>query len=705
MLTNETNQKIARAEGVLTKKEDLAKEKTELEVSTKSAESELENLKKTVEEAEASLLVLTQKKKEFETATKTLESLHSKENNLTRLIERLENDLENSQKAAVAVEENKQGFETFQRSVEDIKRLQTKIGERKNSQQRKTEVEKQKLKLDAQLSALQKQEKEFNEKKSKLEELAPMAQKQNVIEQKISGLEKQIASLEVDSKRFIVVKESLEKLRGRYQNNEKALSQLTELKPLAEKLPTIRESEQRITREAEKLRARLESDREFRSQIKDGMCPIFRDACRNLKDGQTLDRFLNEKFESIENKLTDLKSEEQGLRKEFEEATKAKDKTAGIPTLKKRKAEITEDGKKLRAEKESLEKRLADESQLRKDLQTNKKELSDLNDPGATERILRKDLDRLRIGLDEMSAKTEHLKQLDGELQKLDKTIEAFGDLDGEQAKLTKLRDENESNYKNYLKNESLASRLEKTKQELETTKKELADVVSEKQKSESSMKTLSDGFDLERYEKESNALQTNKASLVRQETEQKHRLSRLSSIERDFEALKETEENLKLDRKEKERLESLSASVKFIRTTLQQAAPQVAKNYVYHVSVEANRFFREISGEVESTLRWTDDYAIELEEQGFTRPFVSLSGGEQMSAALAVRLSLLRQLSDVRIAFFDEPTTNMDVERRERLAEQISRITESQTFDQMFVISHDDTFENYVDHVIEVGE
>jgi exonuclease SbcC len=91
------------------------------------------------------------------------------------------------------------------------------------------------------------------------------------------------------------------------------------------------------------------------------------------------------------------------------------------------------------------------------------------------------------------------------------------------------------------------------------------------------------------------------------------------------------------------------------------------------------------------------------LEEHGYERPFVNLSGGEQMAAALSVRLALLKQLSDIRLAFFDEPTTNMDAERRERLAEQISRITEKQTFDQLFVISHDDTFEGYVDNVVSV--
>ena len=111
---------------------------------------------------------------------------------------------------------------------------------------------------------------------------------------------------------------------------------------------------------------------------------------------------------------------------------------------------------------------------------------------------------------------------------------------------------------------------------------------------------------------------------------------------------------------------------------------------------------YREICGHTDQTLNWSVDYGISLEEEGYDRPFGNLSGGEQMAAALSVRLAILKQLSDIRLAFFDEPTTNMDAVRRENLAQQISQI---KNFDQLFVISHDDTFEGYVDNVITVGE
>ena len=70
------------------------------------------------------------------------------------------------------------------------------------------------------------------------------------------------------------------------------------------------------------------------------------------------------------------------------------------------------------------------------------------------------------------------------------------------------------------------------------------------------------------------------------------------------------------------------------------------------------------------------------------------------MGAALALRLALLRKLSSIDIVFLDEPTAHLDPERRESLAE---RITQVRGFSQLFVISHDDTFERVAQRFIRV--
>ncbi|HYM00862.1 MAG TPA: AAA family ATPase, partial [Blastocatellia bacterium] len=129
---------------------------------------------------------------------------------------------------------------------------------------------------------------------------------------------------------------------------------------------------------------------------------------------------------------------------------------------------------------------------------------------------------------------------------------------------------------------------------------------------------------------------------------------------------------------------------------------PFITEAHLSSISIDANQLYRDITGNQMVTLRWDSGYEIVLEEDGYERAFASLSGGEQMVAALAVRLALLRELSEVRIAFFDEPTSSVDEQRRRNLAEQIGRIKD---FDQLFVITHDDAFEGFTDHVISLGQ
>jgi len=149
---------------------------------------------------------------------------------------------------------------------------------------------------------------------------------------------------------------------------------------------------------------------------------------------------------------------------------------------------------------------------------------------------------------------------------------------------------------------------------------------------------------------------------------------------------------------KEKRTLEDLQKMVEQFRKLIRDAAPQVLKAMLNDISSEANRIFGEIMGDRSAQLSWDTDYEVTLRRQGVNRSFAQLSGGEQMSAALAVRLALLKKLSTLNVAFFDEPTQNMDELRRSNLAEQIRRV---RGFDQLIVISHDDTFEQSLDSLV----
>lgn len=174
--------------------------------------------------------------------------------------------------------------------------------------------------------------------------------------------------------------------------------------------------------------------------------------------------------------------------------------------------------------------------------------------------------------------------------------------------------------------------------------------------------------------------------------------------------SLKETEEKLKtiyekvadLDEHNATyaHLQKVKDTLGFLRQAIRDAGPEITKMIVAAVSISADRLFSEIMQDPAAHLVWTEDYDIIISDGDQERHFNQLSGGEQMSAALSVRMALLKEISSIDIAFFDEPTVNLDAQRRESLAEQILGV---RGFTQLFVISHDDSFEYGTDNVVKV--
>ena len=183
------------------------------------------------------------------------------------------------------------------------------------------------------------------------------------------------------------------------------------------------------------------------------------------------------------------------------------------------------------------------------------------------------------------------------------------------------------------------------------------------------------------------------------------------------MEAEKQKNKNLQKTAKELTQMESIIIKIKenqrnlekekdflsfsnFIRDTIKSSSEFVINEFIGEISNEANNIYCEIMDDHSASLRWANDYDIKIASGGEICTFKQLSGGERMSAALSVRLALLKSLSNCDFVFLDEPTQNMDEIRRENLSEQITKI---KGFKQVFVISHDDTFNEKYAHVIKV--
>jgi len=206
--------------------------------------------------------------------------------------------------------------------------------------------------------------------------------------------------------------------------------------------------------------------------------------------------------------------------------------------------------------------------------------------------------------------------------------------------------------------------------------------------------------YDAQAHTETRNEVERLSATLTECETRLQERMTQRRETEKEISGLRQ----LALDRDAKKRdlslLDQHLEIVQTVRDLLRQAGPLVTRELVGHVSQEAARLYSEMMGDLRCRLEWTETYEIRLAVGSNTRAFNQLSGGEQMIAALAVRLALLRRLTALDIAFFDEPTAHLDPERRERMVEQIQAIS---GFRQLFVISHDEAFEQVAHHSLRI--
>ena len=185
------------------------------------------------------------------------------------------------------------------------------------------------------------------------------------------------------------------------------------------------------------------------------------------------------------------------------------------------------------------------------------------------------------------------------------------------------------------------------------------------------------------------------------------------NEIQREREIAKEVSEKKTLleEKKDLERkLEVENTSLQlmeYIRRIYKEVPRYLRKKLLSHITKEANRQFHQLMGDNTMDIVWEsgeesekDAYEIFMKKGREVTEFKLLSGGQKMAAALAIRLALIRYISGLWVAFFDEPTHNLDEERRNNLARAFSKIT---GFEQLFVISHDETFNSLIENSIRI--
>lgn len=327
-------------------------------------------------------------------------------------------------------------------------------------------------------------------------------------------------------------------------------------------------------------------------------------------------------------------------------------------------------------------------------------QLSLLGNPRATFESLNRQIARESQLRSDLNQELQRYQKLTNETSDLKLQLENWSDLDKELAEINVLLAETRNDYNVFIVNESLATQLPSLESQFEKICLETKDIKDQQEQLEAEYIAVSKKYSHEEHSQKRLLINELIHKVARLESELKYTEVQQQELHTQLEQLTEVKQRQADKMAERNKLDELHELADFIRDCLRKAGPHITEAYLHTVSLEANQLYREISGNSLVSLRWELDYDIVIEEEGRDRPFHNLSGGEQMAAALSVRLALLKEFSELRFAFFDEPTTNMDEERRRNLAQQIGRIKD---FEQLFIVTHDDSFEGFTDNIIQL--
>ncbi|ESA37529.1 smc domain-containing protein [Leptolyngbya sp. Heron Island J] len=586
----------------------------------------------------------------------------------------------------------------------------------------------------ATLAGLQVKLEQHSRFQSQLESLAPQCQQQDRLESERQVLlEKQqaLAKLQLRSQSL---HERLARQQQDIQQAERELRALDVLEDTVKMIPDLEQQQQRWQQQLSRIAAAQQFEIELRQlvthhrtqsasyaqqtvaaitaldELQQSLSLLSQDVVEQLKTaiatGQNLSQTTLSALESILTDLTEqvdteqlnrnLKSGQIQLNKAYGDQAQLNNRAR----LQQKHTKLIGQQQQLQADIAELEQQLTQAEHLARRLSTVEKTIATLSDPKGRRHVLQEQIQTMvNVEADYERLQT-HRQTLEASLAQLTEQIADFADLDQAITQQQQQRQEYQPGYLLYIQHEKDAQSLERLNTDVAAANQVVVDLTQQLTTLTSELQQLSADFDPatlqqleQRYAEVKSQCDRITGSLPQQRKLQTELIGQLDSLRQ----IAAKQDQAQLDLKQKERVKRF---INFARKAYKAAGPRITERYVHGISQEADRLFRELLNRPNVALEWTRDYEILVQEGGNTRRFINLSGGEQMCAALAVRLALLKVLADIDIAFFDEPTTNMDRPRRESLAEAIARL---KAFKQLFVISHDDTFEKVTEHVIVV--
>jgi len=691
----------------ITRLEPVEKELPNLEQKVKQKTNQINNAKTTVSTLKEKISTIEKKKNKLESIKKELETirqqltiLNEKQKDLQNQETKTKHQYKEAQNAKTIVSKHADQYNRFISIEKKLAKLVEKRKEKHVIEKKRVALEKKISLYEEQLKQVQEQIQIAEQSKKEMDALANKVEQQEEFEEKIETIkqkEKEISRLKQEINKS---QQKISTFRKEFQSLKQKISEISQKKQLANQKPELQNQKEELLQQRSILshqRTEHSSVIELLQSSEKSECPT----CSRPLDEKHRNEIISLKQKEIkqaQKKQQQIKSKLEEVMLKLQNAEHAEQQVKRLSDLESMATSIQQEAEEQKEKKQTLEKTI---SQLQEEISKKEsitKKLKELNNP-------KKVFQQAKTRYEDHKGKTTKRDQIKQELSSIKKEYNRVSEQVKEYTKLQEEIDRLEQHkkslkesYELFLQHKDAASKIEywnKQISSLQSSKKEI-----EQQKNNLSKKKAQKEkeFDEQVFSNLKTNLETYNKQLIEQETQIK-------------EWTKQKEElNLQKEKKQKQKKElqqlkkkyhSLGKDIEFagfLRETYQKSRPLITEILVEEISHEADRIYRELRGVPSEELAWKKDYEIVVYESGNKRAFHKLSGGEQMCAALAVRLAILKLLSTMDIVFLDEPTMNLDEEKKQNLVAQLRDLS---GFSQIFVISHDETFESMTEHVI----
>lgn len=566
--------------------------------------------------------------------------------------------------------------------------------------------------------------KKFIEYKSELNKIIPLLAKLEEFEKKLESGENNIKNFEIklEEKLEDINKE---KEKRKYLMSENLESQLSELEEHEKKKKSLED-------EILKKDLLLKENEEAFKMLKTSYCPYLKEQCKNL-DGKNIDEYFKDKREKYIKEIEDKKNTVKEINHKLINKNEIMEKIIKLDTLSKeineKEAEFIQEKLKLETGKSKIENeklklknfKLENNieskeklSEIRITLKTKVDSLDLLKSEdikGGLEKEIENLNKNINIELKNIEAKKilikENIKTLEAKRNFLDENkifsnelITVNENIDKLEKKMDNLERSSNlylENYKKAMEKNQLEENLENIKLIIENNEmkfREKSTLLELKRK------------DIENIELEK--IQEKDGKITSDIEEIREKLGAVNSeaetLKKKLEEIKKYEDLLKNKRKYLEKLNMKLELTKIFREKIKSMGKEVSKNMLKEIEILATENFRKITGRGEKIIWSNEDknkYVVFLDGDRGELKFEQLSGGEQVAVVISIRGAMSELFTESKFSIFDEPTNNLDTERRRSLADSIGEILKN--LEQSIIVTHDDTFREMAQKVIEL--